>query len=269
MLTTERNFGLDVVRAVAVLTVVFYHGGSLLYNHDDIMHYYAWFEIDGVPIFFVLSGFLIGGILLKIINNTDFAWKDLYDFWIRRWFRTLPNYYLVLFFLIGYYLVKGIPLPDGLGRYFFFCQNFNTPHPNFYDVSWSLSVEEWFYLSVPLLLFITLRFMPGKKRETVFFWIVFVIVSTTLFRIYRVQTEHYATIADWDLHLRKQVVTRLDSIMLGFLGAYLYYYKIPLWGKYRTVFFVLGILVLIGPNIYYAIAGKPFSLFFVNYFLIT
>src|SRR5258708_3318141 len=161
----QRNFGLDLVRAVAVLTVVFYHGEPFLSNHDNLKHIYSFFEIDGVPIFFVLSGFLIGGILLKIINNTNFGWKDLYGFWIRRWFRTLPNYYLVLLFLMGYYFLNGINLPNELVKYFFFCQNFSTPHPNFYDVSWSLSVEEWFYLSIPLLLFITLKFLPNKKRE--------------------------------------------------------------------------------------------------------
>jgi peptidoglycan/LPS O-acetylase OafA/YrhL len=268
LLTKERNFGLDIVRAIAVLTVVFYHGEPFLNNHDKLKHIYTFFEIDGVPIFFVLSGFLIGGILLEIINNTNFAWKDLYGFWIRRWFRTLPNYYLILFFLIGYYFLKGFNLPNDLIKYFFFYQNFNTPHPNFYDVAWSLSVEEWFYLSIPLLLFITLNIIPYKKREIVLFWIVFVIVTTTLFRVYRVQTEYYSTITDWDLYLRKQVVTRLDSIMLGFLGAYLSYYKVPFWDRYKNVFFVLGVLVIIGPNIY-SMTGKSFGMFFVNYFLIT
>ena len=50
----------------------------------------------GVELFFVLSGFLIGGILIKIFDNTEFTFADVRRFWIRRWFRTLPNYWLIL-----------------------------------------------------------------------------------------------------------------------------------------------------------------------------
>ena len=53
--------------------------------------------INGVELFFVLSGFLIGGILIKTFQkDNSFGIKTISNFWIRRWFRTLPNYDLIL-----------------------------------------------------------------------------------------------------------------------------------------------------------------------------
>ena len=60
-------------------------------------------SIDGVSIFFVLSGFLIGGILIKVLETEPATFKTLFNFWIRRWFRTLPNYLFILLILIFFY----------------------------------------------------------------------------------------------------------------------------------------------------------------------
>jgi len=91
----KRVFGLDLMRALAIIFVVIGHGGWIL---DKANTNFPWIRfIDGVELFFVLSGFLIGGILIKIFQNTEsLNLNTIWDFWIRRWFRTLPNYYLVL-----------------------------------------------------------------------------------------------------------------------------------------------------------------------------
>ena|SRR4030067_605713 len=90
----NRVYGLDILRAFAILFVAYGHGSAILGDHiNKTIYYFPIF--NGVVMFFVLSGFLIGGILLKVINQTEFNKKDLFNFWIRRWFRTLPNYYLV------------------------------------------------------------------------------------------------------------------------------------------------------------------------------
>ncbi|MDG1661044.1 MAG: hypothetical protein P8H40_06680 [Winogradskyella sp.] len=52
----------------------------------------------GVDIFFVLSGFLIGGILLRKLEAGQTSFSDLVRFWKRRWLRTFPNYFVVLIF---------------------------------------------------------------------------------------------------------------------------------------------------------------------------
>ena len=92
----DRVVGLDILRSIAILLVVYYHGRFILPPHfRSLYDNIQILNIDGVSIFFVLSGFLIGGILLKIINKTDFKKVDLINFWIRRWFRTIPNYYFI------------------------------------------------------------------------------------------------------------------------------------------------------------------------------
>jgi peptidoglycan/LPS O-acetylase OafA/YrhL len=78
----ERVYGLDILRASAVLFVVYGHGYNLIKDFVDV-RYYTMFEFDGVSIFFVLSGFLIGKILLNTINKTEFRIADVFNFWIQ------------------------------------------------------------------------------------------------------------------------------------------------------------------------------------------
>ncbi len=92
-MTGKRIYGLDILRVIAISTVVIAHSAIMLPEH--IGKYFYEHMIDGVSIFFVLSGFLIGKILLKYINETRFNFLNLLDFWIRRWFRTLPAFFVV------------------------------------------------------------------------------------------------------------------------------------------------------------------------------
>ena len=93
-LNPERIYGLDILRAFAILFVVAGHGEVLLPRQLKSIN--DFFVFDGVSIFFVLSGFLIGGILIKILEKNQITINLLFEFWIRRWFRTLPNYFLIL-----------------------------------------------------------------------------------------------------------------------------------------------------------------------------
>src|SRR5450432_1247018 len=90
---SSRVYGLDIMRAFAIIPVVMGHGGFILNKAETN---FPWIPlIDGVELFFVLSGFLIGSILLKIFNEPDFKFESVMNFFKRRWLRTLPNYYLI------------------------------------------------------------------------------------------------------------------------------------------------------------------------------
>ena len=92
----------------------------------------------GVEIFFVLSGFLVGGILFEQVMSGA-SWHSLLPtFWVRRWIRTLPSYYLFLGLNILIYQRSGLP---PLAPYFAFLQNFVHPIPSFFSDSWSLAIE--------------------------------------------------------------------------------------------------------------------------------
>jgi len=96
----HRIFGLDVIRTIAILLVLLSHSTLLLFPENNHISLTAirFFGTIGVDLFFVLSGYLIGGLLLRQIRNGKTAFKNFMYFWIRRWFRTLPNYILILAF---------------------------------------------------------------------------------------------------------------------------------------------------------------------------
>ena len=114
----------------------------------------------GVEIFFVLSGFLIGQLIVKEVLRPPSA-QGLVRFWVRRWFRTLPPYFLVLFLR----RFEGHPLHWKL---FVFLQNFDPPVAGSFPVSWSLAVEEWFYLLTPLVLLAVARLSRARFPKAFF-----------------------------------------------------------------------------------------------------
>jgi len=108
----NRNLGLDLIRAVAISLVLFAHSIQSVIFGISI-------GVLGVEIFFVLSGYLIGQILIRDFSNNA-SISTLANFWLRRWFRTLPLYYAIILF-------KFIFIDHSLGykifAFVFFLQN--------------------------------------------------------------------------------------------------------------------------------------------------
>jgi peptidoglycan/LPS O-acetylase OafA/YrhL len=239
---TNRIFGLDILRTLAIMFVVIGHGSYLLPNKLRTIS--DFFVFDGVSIFFVLSGFLIGGILIKLIDKNGFNFSILKTFWIRRWYRTLPNYFLILIALCVIHLLFDNDFTlRSVNRYFLFSQNIFREHPSwFFPEAWSLAVEEWFYLIFPILIFFTFPFKRSYKKSLLYVALI-VIVFITAFRFYRFSNVDIDGINDWDLIFRKQVITRLDSLMFGVVGAYISYFHKSLWIKFKTQLLFIGVLL--------------------------
>ncbi|KQC34135.1 hypothetical protein AAU57_12930 [Nonlabens sp. YIK11] len=241
-ITKERNYGLDIIRSFAILFVVIGHGGYLI--ERERYQYIEWFIFDGVSIFFVLSGFLIGGILLRILSSNNFDLKTLGKFWARRWLRTLPNYFLVLWILLLLELIFNEKFNVwNKFEYFLFSQNLYTAHPAFFPEAWSLSIEEWFYLTAPLLILCFNKLFHFRITHSLLVAIILIIFFSMSIRFYRYEINLINDIEDWDLLLRKQVITRLDSLMFGMIGAYVFKNFKSIWYKYKVPFFVIGILL--------------------------
>jgi peptidoglycan/LPS O-acetylase OafA/YrhL len=133
----KRNFGLDIVRSFAISLVLFNHIFSNTFKIDmGIWWYLAYL---GVDIFFALSGFLIGTILIRICesNNGTLPLTQTKLFLIRRWFRTVPLYIIMLLinFIFSKYVFKSIDVFNW--KYLFWLQNFDTPPPKFFGESWT------------------------------------------------------------------------------------------------------------------------------------
>lgn len=147
------NF-LDGLRGTAVSYVLLYHflpkttslyQDSIVYKIWDTFWMMGW---SGVDLFFVLSGFLITGILYKSKSKKGY----FKNFYIRRFFRIFPAYYALIVLAILYYGPKDIS-----PYYWLYLSNFDVelgiPFNLFLCVSWSLSIEEQYYLFYPTLVY--------------------------------------------------------------------------------------------------------------------
>ena len=233
-----------MVRCTAILLVTLGHFAWML--PEDLVTLKAYMHMMaflGVEVFFILSGFLIGRILWRTLAQPDFQRKDILYFWIRRWFRTLPNYYLIL--LVNIILVAILSLqsiPDDLWKYFLFVQNLSDPIPNFFTESWSLSVEEFAYILGPLALL--LISLVTNKRRLAFLLIVLGIILLGIFLKWQYhQTMSRPDYNFWNDHLKLVVIYRLDSIYYGVLGAYAFE-RVQRILQMRKVLFVLGLVLL-------------------------
>jgi peptidoglycan/LPS O-acetylase OafA/YrhL len=238
----DRIIGLDLLRSIAILLVVFLHGSLLLPKCLQERYLGIVYIMDGVSIFFVLSGFLIGGILLRVLTQPEFTILALLNFWIRRWFRTIPNYLLVLCGLL-FFRECVFKNPDPFPyQYFFFSQNFSSRQPTFFAEAWSLAIEEWFYLLFPATCYFLTKILKKGSAVILYSAVIFITIPLAL-RI--LKYEMGIGINDIEEEFRKIAILRLDSLMYGIIGAYICYYHKALWGKYRDMSFFLGVFIVI------------------------
>lgn len=108
-----------------------------------------------------------------------------------------------------------------------------------------MSIEEWFYLLIPIILYIFIKILNLRVNKSIFLTAIGIIISVTLFRYYRYTNLTIDTAYIWDVVFRKQVFTRLDSIMYGIIGAYIYYYFKVFWFKQKFIFLFLGIILFL------------------------
>jgi peptidoglycan/LPS O-acetylase OafA/YrhL len=152
----QQNYipSLDGLRALSIIIVLFSHlrltagSPSIIKFLGEKVFLGDW----GVQIFFVISGFLITGLLLK--EKTTYGTISLKNFYIKRTLRIFPVFYLYLGVI--FVLNKAINLNVSDNMFFnaaFYIMNFNDLYW-FVGHSWSLSVEEQFYLLWPILLYI-------------------------------------------------------------------------------------------------------------------
>ncbi|GAA4465784.1 acyltransferase [Nibrella saemangeumensis] len=248
---TQRVFGLDLLRAIAILIVVEAHSTMAFGSYFE-PSFFRFFIPNGVELFFVLSGFLIGGILIRLFEkHQQINGSIILNFWTRRWFRTLPNYYFVLGGIVIISLLRAwrsglqhtLPPKETLGRYFFFLQNFNQPMPGFFGESWSLAIEEWSYLVLPVLLFLCYRLLPASwpRQRIVLTTILLVILGTNL---YRFIIARQVPIAEGEINIYWMVLTRLDAIAYGVLVAYLRHYYPAFWRDRVRQRWLLGLGII-------------------------
>jgi peptidoglycan/LPS O-acetylase OafA/YrhL len=244
--TTNRIFGLDLMRAMAIAMVLCSHI-LWIYNPNDgiIRQLFALFGFLGVEFFFVLSGFLIGKIIYKIFMKDDFTLKSALGFLKRRWFRTLPNYFLVLLINIIITVSLGYSIPQ-LGLYFVFLQNGFSKMSTFFPESWSLAVEEWAYILLPVsLLVFSIACKPKNKKK---FFLIMTLLLIILFVFFKIGY-HFKTpttnLDEWNASLKSVMIYRLDAIFMGVLCAWISLNYERKWNEFKFASAFIGGLIML------------------------
>ena len=155
----ERQPGLDLLRALAIIVVVIYHAALFGFKLPGRVDRFGWI---GVDLFFVLSGYLIGGQLLAPLARGNTI--NLGRFFARRALRIMPAYFVVLAI---YFLLPSLrEYPDmsqPLWKFLLSVQNIALHGGTAFSHAWSLAVEDQFYLALPFLLLI----LCGRPRAAV------------------------------------------------------------------------------------------------------
>lgn len=209
---------LDGVRGIAILMVMMCHlvsGANVIPHRFSALRFAMYFGWSGVDLFFVLSGFLITGILIDTRDSPNRASR----FYARRILRIFPLYYFALAVaiiavpLVGQqWLLDLYPTVRGWLSYLFYVQNWWMPHmePTHGLVGqfWSLAVEEQFYLVWPMVVWST------PRRYT---WAVCLIGMVAAF----VLRKHLMRVVDhpWSPIILMGTATRMDSLLSGALCA--------------------------------------------------
>ena len=204
----KRNFAFDLVRAFAILLIVFFHVTQMTIDSQTVHHYISGAKY-GVDIFFCLSGYLVGTLYWREYKQNGSV--NLIQFWLRRWSRTLPLYYI---FLAVSFAAVYISRKEAFDfSYLFFLQNYRHEMPYFL-VSWSLCIEEHFYLFMPLILTLLL---VGKNTKVFLYACIGFIFLPMLFRLYEVNN----IVGDIPFnYLTTATHLNLDGLFIGLLFSY-------------------------------------------------
>lgn len=216
-ITDQRNDWLDICRALAVTMVVVSHGRFFLIGAWPHMEFLKAGGFLGVELFFCLSGLLIGQFLLATFEEK--GTRGLVPFWKRRWLRTLPNYFLVLALnlILAAYMIRPAEINDWW-RYVFFLQNFASPQPTFFPESWSLSIEEYFYLLLPIVTALMIKIIGISARSALWCAALTILIITTIARILVLAFGD----PSWGM-MRGAVVLRMDATIYGLIGGLAYF----------------------------------------------
>jgi peptidoglycan/LPS O-acetylase OafA/YrhL len=215
---TVRLRGLDLLRAIAIALVLLTHYQGFV-SHAETFGVLGSIGWAGVDLFFVLSGYLIGNqILAPISSGKPFSLKV---FFARRLLRTLPNYYVVLaVYLLALQFAPHSPIlgksASPVWAFLTFTQNFGLAYGQTFTHSWSLCIEEQFYVVMPLVALALARWTRSARPA----WVVLAlaVAAGVGARAYAWQAH---ALAAFDAEVYYSSFCRSDELLFGVAVAML------------------------------------------------
>lgn len=227
---------LDIIRAVAISLVLMRHflDMILLVNFGHMPGFLTglfsagW---HGVDLFFALSGFLIGGQIIEGCTNGSFGFGS---FFIKRFFRIVPPYFIAIAVYIIFYswvdnfflLNDPIVLKDTI-IHLLYIQDYLPAVQVYNGIYWSLAVEEKFYFLLPVIVFLILKY---RSRASLLYVILGLLAVGVAIRFMVFDpSKHF-----WSTYL-VPFHNRFDNLLFGVLAAFLFIQlkgSFPKWMKY-------------------------------------
>ena len=208
----SRLYGLDTLRAIAIIIVLIYHY-KVVASSENLFGFMSQLGWAGVDLFFVLSGYLIGNqIISALAKGQDFSLKLFY---LRRLLRTLPNYYFVLALYFMFPLALSGTATAPLWSFLTFTQNLAMRAGETFTHSWSLCIEEQFYALFPIIALL----IAYTKRSLTLAWAT--LVGATLVAIFlrgfnwHTQGEAAIPMQSFMEHIYYSSFTRFDELLPG------------------------------------------------------
>ncbi len=198
-----REIELDFLRGLAILLVLDFHAPIHWMSFPLHLLGFPNFGWAGVDIFFILSGFLVGGLLMREWRTTRSI--DHRRFLIRRGFKIWPQYYVFLAVML---LTGHRSLHDLTGN-LLNVQNYTGGIPH----TWSLAVEEHAYLGLTLALVVAARLRLRMRSLLLFFGAI--ALAVPLLRLYLALHGH---------EVANRTHTRVDGIALGVILAVVFHF---------------------------------------------
>jgi peptidoglycan/LPS O-acetylase OafA/YrhL len=237
-LSSKRIVNLDLIRAIAICVVVIYHTVQMV-GRDGFISLSKFTHLGqyGVDLFFVLSGFLIGNLYWhELIENGT---VDIKRFILRRILRTYPPYLIALILsFIPVWINRHQSFDFG---YLFFFQNYYERIP-FFLVSWSLCIEEHFYIFLPPILYFIQKFEPRQALLTLLALAVIPLILRLLFVNFNSNFPfgYYLTATHF----------RFEGLLLGVAASHLYTYSpdiVVSLSRRSFSFFIIALTISIVP----------------------
>jgi peptidoglycan/LPS O-acetylase OafA/YrhL len=207
---------LDILRCVAVLLVLSAHARVPM-----ITAQVGWI---GVDLFFVLSGFLISGLLYSEYKKRQDI--GLGRFFIRRGLKIYPAFYALILVTLLAQRIGWVGIPNAMSnwvREVLFVQNYG---PGLWDHTWSLAVEEHFYVGLALLLLLLVRLAPRsadpfRKVPAIFVGVGIACLFLRGLTLWLNPNDH----TRFPHPVYAMTHTRIDSLFFGVFIAYLYHFR--------------------------------------------
>ncbi len=213
-----RNLGLDLLRLIAIFLVLGRHL-DLSPESNVILRTWQTGGWIGVDLFFVLSGFLVSGLIYREYQKEGSV--NIKRFLIRRGFKIYPAFYFLIAVTMAVSFIGNIPIDKRkLASELLFFQNYFL---GLWNHTWSLAVEEHFYIGIAFLTYIIVSKSKGQKNP--FYKIPVLFISTAVFCL----SLRFVNIVIWDEYSDMKYLfgthLRIDSLMFGVLISYLWHFR--------------------------------------------